>query len=127
MVLQMANLAENCDVTMVLVLQMADNSFATSYKRYEINSVNKVYTIDRGMVYTIRNTLCMRVSNPCATNYQYSKRLASFICWRAQCLPAKTKKTDHIELRHVNRIMIIIPSVEPSNFTRFGPGPCSII
>ena len=51
MVLQMANLAENCDVTMVLVLQMADNSFATGYKRYEINSVNKVYTIDRGVYY----------------------------------------------------------------------------
>ena len=39
----------------------------------------------------------------------------------------ENKKTDHIELRHVNRIMIIIPSVEPSNFIRFGPGPCSII
>ena len=30
------------DVTMVMVLQMADNSFATDYKCYEINSVNKV-------------------------------------------------------------------------------------
>ena len=27
----------------LMVLQMADNSFATDYKRYEINSVNKVY------------------------------------------------------------------------------------
>ena len=35
---------ENCDVTMVMVLRMADNSFATDYKRYEFNSVNKVYT-----------------------------------------------------------------------------------
>ena len=36
---------ENCDVTMVMVLQMVENSFATDYKRYEINSVNKVYTV----------------------------------------------------------------------------------
>ena len=28
---------------MVMVLQMADDSFATDYKCYEINSVNKVY------------------------------------------------------------------------------------
>ena len=26
-----------------MVLQMADDSFATDYKRYEINSVNKVF------------------------------------------------------------------------------------
>ena len=37
------HLAENCDVTMVLVLQMEDN-FARGCKRYEINSVDKVNT-----------------------------------------------------------------------------------
>ena len=60
MVLQMANLAENCDVTMVLVLQMADNSFATGYKRYEINSVNKIYTPE---IYTRNKGLATRLLN----------------------------------------------------------------
>jgi len=44
LVLQMAILAENCGVTMDLVLQtLAEKFFATVYKRYEINSVNKAY------------------------------------------------------------------------------------
>jgi len=38
---------EHCyPITMVMVLQMAHNSFATDYKRYEINSVNKVYSLE---------------------------------------------------------------------------------
>ena len=32
-------------VAMVLVLSLVDKSFATDYKRYEINSVNKVCTV----------------------------------------------------------------------------------
>jgi len=46
----MAILAENHDVTMILVLQMANfsvKSFATIYKHYEINLLNKVYTCFR--------------------------------------------------------------------------------
>ena len=30
---------------MVMVPQMAENSILMDYKRYEINSVNKVYTV----------------------------------------------------------------------------------
>jgi len=44
LVLQMAILAENNDVTMVLVLQMANfsvKSFATIYKHYKTNLLNK--------------------------------------------------------------------------------------
>jgi len=40
-------MAENHDVTMVLVLQMANfrvKSFTMIYKHYKINSLNKVYT-----------------------------------------------------------------------------------
>jgi len=40
----MAILAESHDVTMVLVLQMANFSVKSIYKRYKINSLNKVYT-----------------------------------------------------------------------------------